>query len=81
MYTTGEITMSRCSIKYLVYSLGSCDETADHLYTLYETKSLTDKKVYEYFCEEYDHLGKMINNFIKSVENTHKTDRQVSNIK
>ena len=60
-------------IKFLTYSLASCDETRDHLDTLYETKSLRDKIKYEYFCEEYDHLGKMISNFIKSVEKGHKT--------
>jgi four helix bundle protein len=60
-------------IKFLTYSLASCDETREHLDTLYETKSLNDKNVYEYFCEEYDHLGRMINNFIKSVEDNHKT--------
>ena len=60
-------------IKFLTYSLGSCDETRDHLDTLYETKSFKDTVKYEYFCEEYDHLGKMISNFIKSVESGHKT--------
>lgn len=60
-------------IKYLTYSLASCDETRNHLNTLYETKSLRDANKYEYFCEEYDHLGKMMTNFIKSVESGHKT--------
>ena len=60
-------------IKFLTYSLGSCDETVDHLNTLYATKSLTDKDKYEHFLEEYDQLGRMINNFIKSVESGHKT--------
>ena len=60
-------------IKFLTYSLASCDETRDHLDTLYETRSLKDKVKYDYFCEEYDHLGKMISNFIKSVERSHKT--------
>jgi four helix bundle protein len=60
-------------IRFLIYSVSSCDETRDHLDTLYETKSLRDTKRYEYFCEEYDHLGKMISNFIKSVESGHKT--------
>jgi four helix bundle protein len=59
-------------IKFLTYSLASCDETRDHLNTLYETESLKDTKKYEYFCEEYDHLGKMISNFIKSVDSGHK---------
>ena len=60
-------------IKFLTYSLASCDETINHLDTLYETKSLDDKERYRYFCEEYDHLGRMINNFIKSVDNNHKS--------
>ena len=60
-------------IKFLTYSIASCDETRDHLDTLYETKSMSDKEKYEYFCEEYDHLGKMISNFIKSVDEGHKT--------
>ena len=60
-------------IKFLTYSLASCDETVDHLGTLYETKSLNDKDKYGYFCEEYDHLGRMINKFIKSVDSDHKT--------
>jgi len=59
-------------IKFLVYSLGSCDETIEHLALLYETKSLNDKLIYNYFKEEYDHLGRMISNFIKSVEIGHK---------
>lgn len=60
-------------IKFLIYSLASCDETADHLDTLYETKSFEDTEKYKYFLEEYDHLGRMLNNFIKSVEVDHKT--------
>ena len=60
-------------IKFLTYSIASCDETRDHLDTLYDTKSFRDKTKYEYLCEEYDHLGKMISNFIKSVESGHKT--------
>ncbi len=65
-------------IKFLVYSLASCDETANHLNTLYETKSFEDTEKYKYFSEEYDHLGRMLNNFIKSVELDHKTGHQSS---
>lgn len=60
-------------IKFLTYSLSSCDETVAHLDTLYETNSLCDEKNYQYFRDEYDHLGRMINNFIKSVNSNHKT--------
>ena len=31
-------------IRFLTYSLASCDETTDHLETLYETESLTQSK-------------------------------------
>ncbi len=62
-------------IKFLTYSLASCDETTDHLYTLYETKSLKDTNKYRYLSEEYDYLGKMINNFIKSIELNHKSKK------
>ena len=60
-------------VRFLTYSLASCDETTDHFYTLFETKSLTDRNKYDYLCEEYDHLGRMISNFIRSVEDGHKT--------
>jgi four helix bundle protein len=60
-------------IRFLTYSIASCDETQDHLDTLFETKSLRDTKKYKYFCKEYDHLGRMISNFIKSVDGGHKT--------
>jgi len=60
-------------IRFLTYPIASCDETQDHLDTLYETKSLKDTEKYKYFCEEYDHLGRMISNFIKSVDGGHKT--------
>jgi len=62
-------------IKFLTYSLASCDETIDHLDTLYETKSLKSRERYEYFYKEYEHLGKMVNNFIKSVESGHKSQK------
>ncbi len=60
-------------IRFLTFSLASCDETRDHLDTLYETESLRDTEKYKYFCEEYDHLGRMISNFVKSVQGGHKT--------
>ena len=60
-------------VKFLTYSLASCDESREHLDTLFETKSLKDKNNYTYFFKEYDHLGRMITNFIKSVGYGHKT--------
>src|ERR1051326_4240184 len=34
-------------IKFLTYALASCDETTDHLETLFETKSLLDQYLYD----------------------------------
>lgn len=57
-------------IKFLVYSLGSSDETIDHLGNLYKTKSLKDDTLYNYLHGKLEILGKKINPFIKGVENT-----------
>ena len=55
-------------IKFLVYAHSSVDETRDHLDTLFETGSLTDKKVYIRISEKIDQTGKMIYRFIQSIE-------------
>jgi len=72
-------------IKFLVYSLGSNDETIDHLENLYKTKSLQDDKVYNYLHAKLETLGKKINLFIKGVDNTDwqkiTNDQQTSNQK
>lgn len=59
--------------RFLTFALASCDETRDHIDMLFETKSLKDYRVYDYLCEEYNRLGKMIRGFIKSVDKGHKT--------
>lgn len=58
-------------IRFLVYAIGSNDETMDHLDTLFETESLEDKKLYQNLSERLDKLGRKINLFIKSVEKGH----------
>ncbi len=58
-------------IKFLTYSLASCDETTDHLETLFETKSLTDQQVYNDLHQRLERLGKQINLFLQSVERSH----------
>ena len=55
-------------IKFLVYSLGSNDETIDHLETLFKTKSLQDEVVYNYLHAKLEIPGKKINLFIKGVD-------------
>ena len=57
-------------IKFLVYSLGSNDETIDHLENLYNTKSLQDDPLYNLIHEKLEILGKKINLFIRGVGRT-----------
>jgi len=58
-------------IRFIIYALSSNDETIDHLETLFETKSLTDEKLYLSLHDELDKLGRKINNFLKVVERDH----------
>lgn len=58
-------------IKHLIISLASNDETMDHLETLFETKSLTDEKLFNNLSERVNKLGKKLNNFIQAVEKEH----------
>ena len=62
-------------IKFLTYAHASCDETIDHLETLFETDSLTDAELYQQLHERLDLLGGKLNTFIKSVESQHRSDR------
>jgi four helix bundle protein len=62
-------------VRFLTYSLASCDETTDHLETLYETESLKDGDLYKDLHERLQILGKKINRFIQSVDAEHRTDR------
>jgi len=57
-------------IRFLVYSLGSNDETIDHLENLFRTKSLQDENLYNYLHGKLEVLGKKLNLFIKGVDNT-----------
>ncbi len=56
--------------KFLVYALGSNDETTDHLETLFKTNSLTDENLYNNLHAKLETLGKKINLFIKGIEQT-----------
>lgn len=62
-------------IKYLNYALASNDETIDHLETLFDTESLTDKNLYEILHSKLETLGKKINRFIQAVQNDHLSDK------
>lgn len=62
-------------VKFLTYALGSSDETMDHLETLYETASLTDKKLYDDLHSRLEQLGKKLNKFLQSVEHSHISEK------
>src|SRR6218665_3348827 len=47
-------------IKFIIYALASNDETIDHLETIFETGSLTDKMLYNQLHAKIDTLGKKI---------------------
>jgi four helix bundle protein len=57
-------------VKFLVYSLGSNDETIDNLENLFNTKSLQDQELYNSIHVKLETLGRKINLFIKGVDNT-----------
>ena len=55
-------------IRFLIFAHSSCNETIEHLETLFQTKSLTDKSKFDYFMEGYDKLGRKLNRFIQAIE-------------
>lgn len=62
-------------IRFLIYAIASNDETTDHLETLFETESLTDRELYHDLSERLDKLGKKLNLFIKSVSRSHISEK------
>lgn len=53
-------------IKYLTYSIASCDETLNHIITI--RTLYPDIGEFSEFEDEYDKLGRKINNYIQYVE-------------
>ncbi len=62
-------------VRFLTYSLASCDETADHLDTLTITKSLTDESLISDLTQKLTKLGKKLNLFLQGVEREHQSER------
>lgn len=58
-------------IRFMIFALSSNDETIDHLETLFETKSLNNKELYNDLHVRCQQLGIKINNFLKSIEKNH----------
>jgi len=58
-------------IKFLTYSIASCDETQNHILTI---KALyPDLEEFIGLADEYDKLGRKINNYIQYVESNWNT--------
>lgn len=63
-------------IRFLVYASGSCDETLDHLESLFETSSLGDEETFHRLHEELRVLSTKLTVFIRSVESQHLSARE-----
>lgn len=53
-------------VKFLTYSIASCDETTNHLTSIIEL--YPDQEGFLGLKPEYEKLGKMINNYLQYVE-------------
>lgn len=60
-------------LKHLTYAQASCDETTDHLETLFETGSLTDDDIFQSISSRLQVLGKKLNLFIQSIQRSEST--------
>lgn len=59
-------------IRFITYALASNDETIDHLETLFETDSLSNKEMFDSLLDRCIKLGKIINKFRSSIQVKHK---------
>lgn len=62
-------------LRFLSYAIASTDETLDHLETLFETGSLTNRDCYSDLSDRLNLLGKKLHNFRKSVEDGHQSKK------
>jgi four helix bundle protein len=62
-------------LKFLTYAISSNDETMDHLENLWDTKSLTDESIFMSIKTKIERLGRMLNNFIKTVQEDHESPK------
>ncbi len=58
-------------VRFLVFAHASCEETIDHLDSLWEDESLTNAASYKKLSADLKTLGIKISRFIKSVEAQH----------
>jgi four helix bundle protein len=62
-------------IRFLTYAVASCDETKDHLETLFETGSLVDGPQYESLHGRLALLGRKLSLLVQAVERDHKSEK------
>jgi four helix bundle protein len=60
-------------LHYLYRAYGSSQETKEHLEYLFETKSLTEEKLYNQLVQDYDNLCGKIMRYIQYVEREYET--------
>ena len=60
-------------VKHLVYAHASCDESTDHLDTLYECGSLADETIYRDLAGRLETLGRKMHHFLLAVEKGHRS--------
>src|SRR4029077_19654575 len=58
-------------IRFLVFAHASCDETIDHLESLFDDGSLQEETEYKALHEHLNKLGAKLNLFIGAVESHH----------
>ena len=56
-------------IKFMTYTIASCDESKEHLEILFETKSLKDESKFINFLKDYQNLGRKLFRFRESIQN------------
>ncbi|MCB1206986.1 MAG: four helix bundle protein [Verrucomicrobiae bacterium] len=59
-------------VRHLTYAIGSCDETIDHLETLWETRSLADQDLFTSLSEKLDLLKRKLVRFRQCVQRDHQ---------
>ena len=60
-------------VRFLVFAHASCDETIDHLETLFQTGSLTNEACHRDLSVQLDLLGRKLNVFIEGGEREHRS--------
>ena len=62
-------------VRFITFALASNDETIDHLETLFETGSSKDKELFNNLNNRLQLLGKKLNKFLQSVNESHISDK------